>query len=107
MRVFVVDDQRAFRSAAAMIVSLSDGFRVVDEAASGEEALERIGEVHPDLILMDVMMPGIGGLLAAEEIVLRHPDVVVALRANGAEVTDLSILEPDLEEAFVSIMGRR
>lgn len=59
-----MDDQEPFRRAARLVVDLADGFEVVGEARTGEEALSLAGELAPDLILMDVKMPGMDGVEA-------------------------------------------
>lgn len=68
VRVLIVDDQEPFRSAARMVVEMSDGFEVVGEAESGEEGVELASELEPDLVLMDVYLPGIDGLEATRQI---------------------------------------
>ena len=68
VRVLIVDDQEPFRSAARMVVEMSDGFEVAGEAQSGEEGVELASELEPDLVLMDVYLPGIDGLEATRQI---------------------------------------
>ena len=64
VRVLVVDDQEPFRNAMAAVVEVTDGFEVVGAVASGEESLVAAEELRPDLVLMDVNLPGIDGLEA-------------------------------------------
>ena len=64
VRVLVVDDQRPFRVAASAVLRRTPGFELVGEAASGEEAVEQVAALAPDLVLMDITMPGIGGVEA-------------------------------------------
>lgn len=84
VRVLVADDQLTFRDAAAMIVGLTAGFEVADEVVSGEAAVARVGVGDIDIVLMDVLMPGIGGVVAANEIRRRYPEVVVVLLSTYA-----------------------
>ncbi|MDP8937081.1 MAG: response regulator transcription factor [Actinomycetota bacterium] len=77
--VLIVDDQAPFRRAAAAVVKVTGGFDVVGEAASGEEAVELVAELAPQLVLMDINMGGINGIEAARRITGACPDVVVVL----------------------------
>jgi CheY-like chemotaxis protein len=62
VRVLIVDDQEPFRLAARMVVELTDGFEVVGEAETGEDGVAMTTDLAPDLVLMDVNLPGIDGL---------------------------------------------
>jgi DNA-binding NarL/FixJ family response regulator len=85
VRVLIVDDQEPFRLAARMVVELTDGFDVVGEAESGEESVTMAAELHPDLVLMDVNLPGINGLDATREILSDSDAVVVLLLSTYEE----------------------
>jgi len=77
VRVLIVDDQRPFRVAAAAVLRRMPGFELVGEAASGEEALAAAAGLAPDLVLMDINMPGLGGVEATRAITaVAHPPVV-------------------------------
>ncbi|MEA2681890.1 MAG: two-component system, NarL family, invasion response regulator UvrY [Chloroflexota bacterium] len=71
VRVLVVDDQAPFRMAAAAVVDATDDFELVGEVETGEAAVEAARDLHPDLVLMDVNLPGINGLEATRQI-LEH-----------------------------------
>lgn len=68
VRVLIVDDQEPFREAARMVVEMTDGFEVVGEATNGEEAVDLAAGLRPDLVLMDVQMPGTDGIEATRQI---------------------------------------
>jgi CheY-like chemotaxis protein len=77
--VFCADDQAVFRNAVREIIAATPGLSLVGEAASGEEAIIAAAALRPDLILIDVHMPGIGGNEAARTLVERHRNVIVVL----------------------------
>lgn len=87
VRVMVVDDQRPFRAAAEAVVESMEGFVVVATAESGEEAVELADRVPVDLVLMDVVMPGIGGLDAARALTAR-PDAPVVVLVSTYDATE-------------------
>ena len=68
VHVLVVDDQAPFRMAAAAVVEMTDDFELVGEVETGEAAVTAAGELRPDLVLMDVNLPGINGLEATRQI---------------------------------------
>ncbi len=86
-RVVIVDDQAAFRSAARFVVDMSDGFEVVGEAETGEDALAMVASLDPDLVLMDVNLPGIDGLEATRRIVAAgsHARILVLSTYSASE----------------------
>ncbi len=85
VRVLVVDDQVAYRRALAAVVTETDGFVVVAETASAEESLEVAAEVLPDLVLMDVNLPGISGIDAARRLTASPGGPVVVLLSTYDE----------------------
>ena len=101
-RVLIVDDQEPYRSAARLVVELADGFEVAGEAVSGEDALERVGDIAPDVVLMDVKMPGIDGLEATRRIIEQYPSLkVIVLSTYDASDYERPALEAGAV-AFVS-----
>jgi DNA-binding NarL/FixJ family response regulator len=85
VRVLLVDDQEPFRMAARMVVDATEGFEVVGEAESGEDSVEMARELSPDLVLMDVNLPGINGLDATRQILADGSEQVVVLLLSTYE----------------------
>jgi DNA-binding NarL/FixJ family response regulator len=121
IRVLIVDDQAPFREAARTVVELTDGFEVVGEAETGEASVQAAGELKPDLVLMDVNLPGIDGLEATRQILANGAGSVVVLllstyeydeyapkaaESGAAAYIPKSEFEPDrLEEAWAAASG--
>ena len=76
-RVLVVDDHPTFRDGLRAVLSRAPGIEIAGECGSGEELLERCDVDPPDVVLLDLLMPGIGGLETARRMCARHPEVAV------------------------------
>jgi DNA-binding NarL/FixJ family response regulator len=74
VRVLLVDDQAMFRAGIAMVLGSQPDLVVVGEAADGAEALDQVGATSPDVVLMDLEMPGTGGVEATRALVERYAD---------------------------------
>lgn len=79
IRVLVVDDHSVVREGIRHVLEGGDGFQVVAEAANGAEALERAAGAHPDVVLLDLSMPGASGLDVVRQLRARHPDTRVLI----------------------------
>jgi DNA-binding NarL/FixJ family response regulator len=86
VRVLIVDDQEPFRAVAREVVEAAGDFEVVGEAESGEQSVELARSLRPDLVLMDVNLPGIDGTEATRQILAE---------LGGAKVLLLSTYEED------------
>ena len=77
IQVLIADDHTIVRSGVRMLLDAEPEFRVVGEAVDGQEALAMVEKLHPDVVLMDISMPGMGGLEATRQIKARWPDIKV------------------------------
>lgn len=77
IRVLVADDQALFREALRTLLEVQPGIEVVGEARDGDEAVRRSGELHPDVVLMDLRMPVLDGIAATARLRAEQPDVRV------------------------------
>ncbi len=123
VRVLIVDDQEPFRTVARAVVEFTEGFEVVSEVETGEDSVAAARALEPDLVLMDVNLPGISGLEATRRILAEHVDgnpVVVLVLSTyeaaeyGAQAAEVgaagfiskSDFSPELlEEAWTAATG--
>ena len=84
-RVLVADDQAPFRRAARSVLGATADFELVAEATSGEDAVALVDTLRPDVVLMDIKMPGIGGIEAARSITATHPETITILLSTYRE----------------------
>ena len=77
IRVLICDDQVVVREGLRAILSTATGIKVVGEAGDGDEALALVAQAAPDVVLMDLKMPGMNGVQATRAILTRHPGVRV------------------------------
>jgi DNA-binding NarL/FixJ family response regulator len=85
VRVLIVDDQQPFRLAARMVVEATEGFEVIGEAETGEDGVAQANGLEPDLVLMDVNLPGINGLEATRQILRESNRTVILLLSTYEE----------------------
>ncbi|MDO9205112.1 response regulator transcription factor [Methylotenera sp.] len=72
-KLLLVDDHAVVRSGLRRLLELNKGIEVIAEADSGEQAYQLYGYLQPDIVVMDISMPGMGGLESARRIIKRHP----------------------------------
>jgi len=85
IKVLIVDDQPPFRAVARTVVGLTTGFEVIGEAVTGEDAVSMAADLDPDLVLMDINLPGINGIEATRRIVQARPETAVLLLSTYRE----------------------
>ena len=89
VRVLVADDQALFRRGLSVVLSASEDIEVVGEAADGEEAVAKAHELLPDVVLMDVRMPGLSGIDATRQIRNALPGTEVLMLTVSDDEEDL------------------
>ena len=77
IRVLIVDDHAMVRRGMRDFLDLHDDLEVVGEASDGDGALDAAAELHPDVVVMDLLMPGMDGIAATAELKARHPSMEV------------------------------
>lgn len=94
INVLVVDDQDLVRAGIVRLLSDVSGIKVIAEANCGEEAVKIAKEKGPDVVLMDVKMPGIGGLEATRKMVRNDPNIkIIAITTYGSEPFPTKLLQ--------------
>lgn len=91
VQVLTVDDQPFFLEAARALIDSTPGFVLAGEAGSGDEAIAAVERLHPDMVLMDVRMPGLDGIETARRLTASGAATVVVL-VSAHDVDDLGPL---------------
>ena len=122
IRVLLVDDHRLFRIALRRLLDASKGIQIVGEAETGEAAVAEARELRPNVVLMDICMPGIGGIEATRRITRMDLDIKViavtacedtpfpvqALKAGASGYLTKSITADELSNAIRRVfLGKR
>lgn len=89
IRILIVDDHSVVRQGLRMFLNLEDDFEIIGEAGNGAEALEKVAALHPDVVLMDLVMPVMDGVTAIEKIRQAHPDTEVIALTSVLEDTSV------------------
>jgi DNA-binding NarL/FixJ family response regulator len=79
IRLLIVDDQRLMREGLRTLLELEHGFEIVGEAADGQDALDAYAELNPDVVLMDIRMPGMDGVEATRRLCVSWPEARVII----------------------------
>jgi two-component system chemotaxis response regulator CheB len=104
IKVLIVDDSSFMRKALAQILASSSKIEVIDTAADGQEAVNKVAQLHPDVILLDIEMPVMDGLSALTHIMARHPTPILMLSALNKR--DATIAIKSLEYGAVDFIPK-
>ena len=88
IRLLIADDRRRTRRALQALLAAHPGFEVVGEASTGDEAVARVADLQPDVVLLDVRMPVMDGIAATAHIKSRWPAVRVVVHSMAIEHRD-------------------
>lgn len=89
IRVLIVDDHAIVRSGLTQLLGTAADLELVGAAASGEEAVRMSAELHPDVVLMDLSMPGMNGSSATARLVADHPDIHVLVLTSFSDQSSI------------------
>lgn len=84
-RILLVDDHEVVRLGLKALLDRHPNFEVVAEAGTARDAIEKVNSLSPDVVVMDIRLPGGSGIEACQEITLKHPDVKVIMLTSYAE----------------------
>ncbi|AXF56319.1 response regulator [Salicibibacter kimchii] len=79
IKLILIDDHKLFREGVKRILEMEDQFEIVAEGDDGNEAIQLVSQYQPDVVLMDINMPGVNGVEATRKLVERFPDVKVLI----------------------------
>ncbi len=107
LRVMIVDDHQIVREGMRMALEVEQDLEIVGEAGAGREALEKARQLEPDLIIMDITMPGMSGIDACQEIRDLLPECrVIMLTASGDEESVTAALMAGAQGYVLKAAGR-
>ena len=98
IKLMIVDDHTLFREGMKALLAVTDDIEIVGEAEDGDSVVERSRQVQPDVILMDINMPGLNGIRATEQILERQPQTRIIM---------LTMLEDDASVFHAMRAGAR
>lgn len=79
IKLIIVDDHKLFREGIKALLAVTDDIEIVGEAEDGATALKRIRELEPDVVLMDINMPGLNGIRVTEQILAQYPQTRIIM----------------------------
>ena len=85
IRVLLADDHKLFRQGLKALMDMEDGISIIGEAVDGEQAIALTDELKPDVLVLDIQMPGINGIKAAAKILATNPEVKILALSRHSE----------------------
>lgn len=104
IRILLVDDHAVLREGLHALLSDEPDLEILDEASNGEEALILVDQLHPDVVLMDISMPGLDGIKTAQVLINNHPHIrIIILTVHE----DLSFLKTAIQAGVSGYIPKR
>jgi YesN/AraC family two-component response regulator len=94
LTVLIVDDSRTVLAQIESLVTANEGVEVIGTARNGAEAVQQVSQLHPDLVLMDIVMPDVDGLAALRLIQSKNPETRIAM------LSSIGAMASKAEDAF-------
>ena len=110
IKLMIADDHRLFREGIKALLAVTDDLEIVGEAEDGESVIKKCEELQPDVILMDINMPGLNGIRATEQILQRQPQtriVMLTMLEDDASVFNAMRVGALLEKGSDTLKVRR
>ena len=102
IKVLIVDDHAVVREGVRALVELQDDIHVVGEAVDGQDAIEKVGQLKPDVVLMDIAMPVMNGLEATKQVVKDYPKVKVMMLTQYDEPDNMYVAKQVGAQGFIA-----
>ncbi|MFC1978385.1 response regulator [Chloroflexota bacterium] len=101
IKVLIVDDHAVVREGVCALLGLQDDIQVIGEAVDGQDAIEKVGKLTPDVVLMDIAMPIMNGLEATKQIMNKYPETKILILTQHDEPDNMYVAKQIGAQGFI------